>query len=82
MLVRIKCKGIKNKEIIIPNIPEHRYNWRINKYDKKKGVFEIIEDIPEEEYEKIKDVAEIIRLEDRVAYLEKLVRKILAKMHV
>ncbi len=64
VVVKLKCKGKQDvdeagKPIIEPDLPEHKFKWRINHFNEVTGEFEVITEIDENEIQKLLDYLDI-----------------------
>jgi len=69
LLVKYKCPVKEINGVKTPDVPEHTYFWRINnlkrKYNENGNIveyFEVTSEMNEEEFEKIKDAVEVIKV--------------------
>jgi len=93
VFVRLRCKGKQEVDengnplftedgypIISPDLPEHRYKWRINTYNELTNEFEVITELEDEtEAEKLKDYIDdefLQQQEQKIAKIKQLKAKL------
>ena len=89
VVVKLKCKGKQEVDeagkpmfdkngnpVIVPDLPEHRFLWRINNFNELTGEFEIITELESEtEAEKLKDYIDdnyLTEQEQKIAAIKQL----------